>query len=157
MTGKPVLPQKEHFLIVEDDKGRQEIILNDPMYSLGRAQTCDIRLRSQFVSRHHATLFRCERENGASYYRIVDGDAAGKVSANGMLVNGRKVPIYDLKDGDEVVFGPQVIAIYHYRQRDEFPTTPYNDPFDITLINPAMMENGEEATDSVKEQEQPKS
>jgi pSer/pThr/pTyr-binding forkhead associated (FHA) protein len=153
MTGKPVLPQKEHFLIVEDDKGRQEILLNAPTYSVGRSQNCDIRLRSQFVSRHHATLFRCERENGASYYRIMDGNAEGRVSANGMLVNGRKISVYDLKDGDEVVFGPQVIAIYHYRQRDEFPTTPNNDPFDITLINPAMMENGEETTDNSREQE----
>ena len=117
MTGKPVLPQKEHFLIVEDDKGRQEILLNAPTYSVGRSQNCDIRLRSQFVSRHHATLFRCERENGVSYYRIMDGNAEGRVSANGMLVNGRKISVYDLKDGDEVVFGPQVIAIYHYRQR----------------------------------------
>lgn len=153
MTGKPVLPQKEHFLIIEDDKGRQEILLNASRYSLGRSQNCDIRLRSQFVSRHHATLFRCERENGSSYYRIMDGNAEGRVSANGMLVNGRKISIYDLKDGDEVVFGPQVIAIYHYRQRDEFPTTPNNDPFDITLINPAMMENGEDTTDTSKEQQ----
>jgi pSer/pThr/pTyr-binding forkhead associated (FHA) protein len=153
MNGKPVLPQKEHFLIVEDDKGRQEILLRNPVYSLGRAQNCDIRLRSQFVSRHHATLFRCELENRTSYYRIVDGNAAGQVSSNGMLVNGRKVSVYDLKDGDEVVFGPQVIAVYQYRQRDEFPTTPSNDPFDITLINPAMMENGEDVTDMAKEQE----
>lgn len=153
MTAKPVLPQKEHFLIVEDDKGRQEVLLRNPVYSLGRSPTCDIRLRSQFVSRHHATLFRRYRDNGSSYYRIVDGNAEGKVSANGMLVNGRKVPASDLKDGDEVVFGPQVMAVYHYRQRDEFPTAPNNDPFDITLINPAMMDAGEDVIDTEKGQE----
>lgn len=150
MTGKPVLPQKEHFLVIEDDKGRQEILLRYPVYSLGRSQHCDIRLRSQFVSRHHATLFRYDLDNGSSYYRIIDGDAEGKASANGMLVNGRKVAVCDLQDGDEVVFGPQVVAVYHYRQRDEFPTAPNNDPFDITLINPAMMDNDEEALDTEK-------
>lgn len=152
MTGKPVLPQKEHFLIVEDEKGRQEVLLKESVYSLGRSQACDIRLRSQFVSRHHATLYRHERENGVAYYRIVDGNAEGKVSANGMIVNGRKVSFCDLKDGDEVVFGPQIVAVYHYRQRDEFPTSPSNDPFDITLINPAMMDNGEEAIDTERGQ-----
>jgi pSer/pThr/pTyr-binding forkhead associated (FHA) protein len=148
MTDKPTFSQKEHFLLVEDDKGKQEVLLKHPVYSLGRAPTCDIRLRSQFVSRHHATLFRFERGNNSSYYRIVDGDAEGKASANGMLINGRKVAVYNLQDGDKVVFAPQVVAIYHYRQREEFSSAPYNDPFDITLINPAMMDSDDEAKDA---------
>lgn len=140
MAAKPVLPQQDHFLIIEDDKGRQEVLLQEPTYSIGRSPECDIRLRSQFVSRHHAMLYRKVREDGSNYYRIVDGDAESKPSVNGLLINGRKDASCDLKHGDEVVFGPQVFAIYQYRQRDKFPTMPTNDPFDITLIDPAMME-----------------
>lgn len=140
MAGKSVLPQREHFLIIEDDKGRQEIILCEPEYTMGRAPDCKIRLRSQFVSRCHATLYRRVRQDGTSYYRIVDGDTEGKRSVNGLLVNGTKQTARDLQHGDEVVFGPQVFAIYQFRQRDKFPTLPNNDPFDITLIDPAMMD-----------------
>jgi len=140
MASKTVLPQRDHLLIVEDDKGRREIQLKDRSYSIGRAPTCGIRLRSQFVSRHHATLYRCLREDGSSYYRIIDGDESGKMSVNGILVNGQKRTEQDLKHGDEIVFGPQVFAIYQHRQLDKFPTLPTNDPFDITLIDPAMME-----------------
>ncbi|WP_107666841.1 FHA domain-containing protein [Cyanothece sp. BG0011] len=142
MAEKSVLPQREHFLIIEDDKGRQEILLREPTYSLGRSHDCDIRLRSQFVSRHHATLYRRIRGDGSSYYSIVDGDLEGKRSVNGLLINQAKIKqaSHDLQDGDEIVFGPQVFAIYQYRQRDKFPTLPSNDPFDITLIDPAMMD-----------------
>ncbi|EAZ90478.1 FHA domain-containing protein [Crocosphaera chwakensis] len=142
MAEKSVLPQREHFLIIEDDKGRQEILLQEPTYSLGRSHDCDIRLRSQFISRHHATLYRRIREDGSSYYSIVDGDREGKRSVNGLLINQTKIKqaSHDLQDGDEIVFGPQVFAIYQYRQRDKFPTLPSNDPFDITLIDPAMMD-----------------
>ncbi len=151
MAGNSVLPQRQHFLIIEDDKGRQEILLQDSTYSLGRSQTCDIRLRSQFVSRHHATLFRSEREDGSYFYRIVDGDEEGKASVNGLLINGRKMPSHELRHGDEVVFGPQVFAIYQHRQRDKFPTLPGNDPFDITLIDPAMMDDMMEEDDATEE------
>jgi hypothetical protein len=54
------------------------------VYSIGRDPRCDIRLFSQFVSRRHATLVRLPREDGSSFYRIVDGDAKGKPSANGL-------------------------------------------------------------------------
>lgn len=153
MPGKSVLPQREHFLIIEDDKGRQEVILRDAMYAVGRSPECDIRLRSQFVSRHHATLLRCLRADGSSYYRIVDGDNKSNRSVNGLLINGKKTPTHDLKHGDEVVFGPQVFAIYQYRRRDKFPTLPTNDPFDITLIDPAMMEEDDEDLDWLEDED----
>jgi pSer/pThr/pTyr-binding forkhead associated (FHA) protein len=146
MVNKPVLPQQEHLLFVEDNKGRREVILRHPSYSIGRSPDCDIRLRSQFVSRYHATLHRRLREDGSSYYQIVDGDETGKPSVNGLMIDGRKVRTQDLRHGDEIIFGPQVFAIYQFRQRDKFPTMPTHDPFDITLIDPAMMLEEEEDT-----------
>ncbi|MGV2831185.1 FHA domain-containing protein [Myxosarcina sp. GI1(2024)] len=140
MAGKPAQHREEHVLIVTDGKGRKEILLREEIYSLGRGSQCSIVLQSQFVSRHHATLVRRLREDGSYYYRIIDGDSEGKVSVNGLLIEGRKVRFHDLKDGDKVIFGPQVHAIYQYRQYDIFPTIPPDDPFDITLIDPSNLD-----------------
>ncbi len=137
MAAKPVKHREERVLIVTDGKGTKEILLTEKTYSLGRGQQCDIVLQSQFVSRHHATLIERSREDGSKYYRLVDGDLEGNISVNGLLIDGRKVRFHDLKDGDKVIFGPQVYAVYQYRQYDVFPTIPPDDPFDITLIDPA--------------------
>ena len=98
---------------------------------------------SQFVSRRHATLVRLPQEDGSSYYRIVDGDAKGKPSANGLLINGRKLAAHDLQDEDEIVFGPRVRAIYYLLKRDTIPSGPL-DEYDVTLIGPNMMPDFDE-------------
>ncbi len=139
MSVKPAKHREEHVLIVFDGRGQKEIVLSDTAYSLGRGQDCDIRIQSQFVSRHHATLIKRSHNDTEEYYRIIDGNLKGKTSVNGLLVNERKVLFHDLKNGDKVVFGPQVSAIYEHRQYDVFPTLPPDDPFDITLIDPAMI------------------
>jgi pSer/pThr/pTyr-binding forkhead associated (FHA) protein len=136
-------PEQNHLLIVEDDRGRKEFILKAPVYSIGRDATSDIRLVSQFVSRRHATLVRLPRQDGSHYYRIVDGDAKGKGSSNGLLINGRRLTAHDLENEDEIVFGPQVRAKYFQLKRDTQPSGPL-DPFDITLINPSMLDEDSE-------------
>jgi pSer/pThr/pTyr-binding forkhead associated (FHA) protein len=148
MSAKPAKHREEHVLVITDGKGQKEVILKESVYTLGRGQQCNICLHSQFVSRHHATLIKRLQEQGQEIYRIVDGDSEGKVSVNGLLVNGHKVLFHDLEDGDKVVFGPQVFAIYQHRQYDIFPTIPPDDPFDITLIDPAMMDNDSDSEDS---------
>ncbi len=139
MSAKPVKHREEHILILTDGKGRREIQLADRTYSLGRSVQCNIVLQSQFVSRHHATLIQRQEEE-RKYYRIIDGDSQGKTSVNGLLINGKKVRFHDLRNGDKVVFGPQVEAVYEYREYDLFPTIPPNDPYDITLIDPSMVD-----------------
>ncbi|GAX38187.1 FHA domain-containing protein [Nodularia sp. NIES-3585] len=136
---------ENHLLIIEDDQGRKEFILEQTIYSLGRDRECNIRLVSQFVSRRHATLVRMPRENSRNtyYYRIVDGDAKGKPSANGMIVNGRKIPFHDLKNEDEIVFGPQIRAIYYLLQNTQLSGRTDASEYDITLINPGMNEDEE--------------
>ncbi|AFY34658.1 FHA domain-containing protein [Calothrix sp. PCC 7507] len=137
---------ESHLLIIEDDQGRKEFPLEDPVYSIGRDRECNIRLMSQFVSRRHATLVRLPREHNSHsyYYRIVDGDAKGKPSSNGLMVNGRKMPAHDLRNEDEIVFGPQVRAIYYLLRNTERPGQTDNSEYDITLINPGMTEDLED-------------
>jgi pSer/pThr/pTyr-binding forkhead associated (FHA) protein len=131
--------QLSSILIVEDSQGRREIALDGSVYSIGRDPKCDIRLSSQFVSRHHATLVQLPKDDESYYYRIVDGNLKGKPSANGMLINGRKLQAHDLRNEDEIVFGPQARAIYYQLKRDTTSAvTP--DEFDITLISPNMID-----------------
>lgn len=132
------------ILIVEDSQGQREIALDSSVYSIGRDAKCDIRLSSQFVSRHHATLVQLPRDDESYYYRIVDGNLKGKPSANGMLINGRKLQAHDLKNGDEIVFGPQAKAIYYQLKRDTTSTVP-PDEFDITLISPNMVDEDDDS------------
>lgn len=139
----PSEPHQNHLLIIEDDKGRREFVLDAPVYSIGRDPKCDIRLVSQFVSRRHATLLQLPNEDGTYYYRIVDGNLKGKPSVNGFLINGRKLQTHDLKNEDEVVFGPQVRAIYYLLSREAILTVPL-DEFDITLISPNMVGDPED-------------
>lgn len=139
---------ESHILIVEDDQGRKEFTLERPLYSIGRDRECDIRLVSQFVSRRHATLVRLPRNDNGNdryYYRIVDGDAKGKPSSNGLMINGRKIAAHDLKNEDEIVFGPQVRAIYYLLKRETIPPGQTDaSEYDITLINPGMTEDLED-------------
>lgn len=131
----PSDPHQSHLLIIKDDTGERELRLENTRYSIGRDPTCDIRLVSQFVSRHHATIEQIPREDGILAYQIIDGNFRGQPSANGLLINGRKLRSHDLKNKDEVIFGPQVKVVYHLLERAGFHTTPPDD-FDITLINP---------------------
>lgn len=142
MTARPAKHREEHILIVTDGKGHREIRLQDDLYSMGRGEHCNILLQSQFVSRHHATLVKRQEED-RHYYRIIDGDSEGRNSVNGLLINGKKVRFHDLQHRDKVVFGPQVEAVYEYREYDIFPTIPPDDPYDITLIDPAMIDDEE--------------
>ncbi len=137
---------QSHLLIIEDDQGRKEFTLDRPVYSIGRDKNCDIRLVSQFVSRRHATLVRLPREDSSHryYYRIVDGDAKGKPSSNGIMVNGRKMLSHDLKNDDEVVFGPQVRAIYYLLRDTMRAGQTDSSEYDITLISPGMTEEMED-------------
>lgn len=102
-----------HVLIIEDDRGFQEHILDAPMYSVGRDPNCDIRVVSRYVSRRHATLVQIPgHDDGSFHYRLVDGTPKGKPSSNGVAVNSTKVRACDLSDGDEILLGYEVQATY---------------------------------------------
>ena len=139
--------KQNHLLIIEDDKGRREVPLDGASYTIGRDARCDIRLISQFVSRHHATIVRTLDSHGEIQYRIVDGDKSGKPSANGLLINGLKRQVYDLENDDEVVFGPSVRAKYFRLDRNNTVIPTPTDEFDITLISPNMAGDYEESDD----------
>jgi pSer/pThr/pTyr-binding forkhead associated (FHA) protein len=146
----PAASQQNHFLIIHDDRGDETVPLVESKYSIGRDRSCDIRLISQFVSRHHATLQRYSNEDGTFYYQIIDGDFEGRRSANGLLIHSRKLRTHNLENKDQVIFGPQVWMVYHQLKRDHHTThsREEDDDFDITLINPGSIGFPEDITDA---------
>ena len=69
--------------------------------SIGRdADTCDIIIASDFVSRHH-----CVIANEGGELVLLDGADGHKPSSNGTYVNGTKVSRHALQEGDAVSCG----------------------------------------------------
>ncbi|MGA7936049.1 MAG: tetratricopeptide repeat protein [Kovacikia sp.] len=107
-----LVPQGQPFLVIEDDWGKRDIILENDYYLIGRDPKSDICLHSQFASRHHAMLTKVQQADGTYTYQIADGDLTGKPSTNGLLINGQKTQQWELKPEDVIVFGPHIRAIF---------------------------------------------
>jgi pSer/pThr/pTyr-binding forkhead associated (FHA) protein len=108
----PPISQGLPFVVIEDDWGKREVILDAEQYTIGRDPKSDICLHSQFASRQHAFLTKITQEEGTFIYQITDGNLNGKPSTNGLLINGQKQRTWELKPEDTVVFGPNVRIIF---------------------------------------------
>lgn len=109
------LPEFRHIFVIEDQKARRIISLDEPTYSIGRESSNDIVIYDQVVSRHHATLIRIKptSQNEGYSYRILDGDLEGNRSTNGLIINGQDSESHDLQHGDVILFGSQSKASYY--------------------------------------------
>lgn len=99
-------------LVIKDNQGKRQMVLEEACYSIGRDSENDIRLHSQFASRYHATLIQLPNEDGTYSYMIKDGNLKGKHSTNGLIINGRRCQSWNLKHEDSIIFGPNVWAVY---------------------------------------------
>lgn len=107
-------PSVRHVLVVEDRESRRTIFLDDSKYTIGRHPSNTIQIGSKQISRHHATLIRkVNRQNQQYSFWILDGDLDGNKSYNGIIINGEKSLVHELKEGDLINFGCEVNASYH--------------------------------------------
>jgi pSer/pThr/pTyr-binding forkhead associated (FHA) protein len=67
---------------------------------IGRGQDCDLVFEDNNLSRRH-----CQIRKWAGFYKIEDLQ-----SKNGTFVNGTKVTVADLGDGDLVAIGDQMLV-----------------------------------------------
>jgi hypothetical protein len=105
--------QFEHYLIVHYPDGQQRILLDTKSYVLGRAPENSIVLRSQSVSREHASLTSIAvAEPLLQIFRINDGTPEKGKSTNGLLINGTMRDSWVLMHDDEIVFSSNTKAIY---------------------------------------------
>ncbi|NJK50246.1 EAL domain-containing protein [Candidatus Gracilibacteria bacterium] len=113
-----------HILVIEDEKYRRTITLEDSTYSMGRHKSNSIAINSKQVSRKHATLIRRLNTKTNTYsYWILDGDLEGNKSVNGIFVNGEKCLVKELKNGDLINFGCNVNASYHCTNANQVSDT----------------------------------
>jgi hypothetical protein len=76
---------------------RAEVVALEPGWTrVGRSLSADVRFDDPTVSRRHALVY-CEQEGGA---RILDDR-----SLNGVFLNGERVELAELEDGDEIAIG----------------------------------------------------
>lgn len=103
-----------HIFVIDDEKYRQTISLEEEIYSIGRNPKSNIVIHSAHASRHHGTLMRRKnRLNNDYHYWIIDGDLEGNKSRNGIYINGEKCLVKELKNGDLINFGCEVNATYY--------------------------------------------
>ncbi|MGK7881616.1 MAG: EAL domain-containing protein [Crocosphaera sp.] len=117
-----------HILVIEDQKARRIVALEEATYSVGRESSNDIVIYEEVVSRRHATIVRVRLSPRLdSYsYRIIDGDLEGNRSTNGLLINGKRKLSHNLKHGDVVIFGLKAKVSYYI----------ISTALDIDLFNP---------------------
>ena len=89
------------YLSLEHDGETRLLALDRPITHIGRGLVADVRLEDSHVSRRHAIL--ALRGDGA---RVLDDR-----SWNGTFVNGRRVTVAYLTDGDVLRFGR---AVFRY-------------------------------------------
>jgi pSer/pThr/pTyr-binding forkhead associated (FHA) protein len=96
----PVEPvESGRYIEIQGSEQTLLIPLAGEVMHVGRGLAADLRLDDNSVSRRHAIIV--PRPSGA---RILDDR-----SANGTLVNGRRVQQADLRDGDVIVLGRVVL------------------------------------------------
>ncbi len=102
-----------HLLVVEDSHNQRIFYLNGEQYNLGRSDDNSIILRDQQVSRCHATIVKeYNQEEEIFFYKIYDGNLKGKLSTNGLFINGVKCQEKYLEHGDLIRFSEKAKAHY---------------------------------------------
>ncbi len=76
---------------------------------IGRAPQCDVHLDEDGISRRHARLIR--RDDGTVHIQDLE-------SRNGTFVNGERIEMYALRDGDKIQIG--TISILKFSYQDVF-------------------------------------
>ena len=89
-----------------------EVALEQPRITIGRAKTSEVAIDDASISHQHAAL-----ELGSGGYRIRDLG-----STNGVVVNGARLALAELKHGDAIALG-QIELRYVVGARSSTPKT----------------------------------
>jgi pSer/pThr/pTyr-binding forkhead associated (FHA) protein len=81
--------------------GRTGLIVTKQRTTVGRGEDCDIILDGETVSRLH-----CEIVRWGAVYVLIDG------SRNGSFVNGERVSQAQLRDGDQIRVGQNILLVH---------------------------------------------
>jgi hypothetical protein len=101
----PRLARRGPHLAFQHAENQVLLELGEKITHVGRGLTAHIRIEDQRVSRDHAIIVRHGR-----FARLLDNR-----SANGTFVNGRRVIVANLSDGDVIRFGPVAVQYVEVR------------------------------------------
>ena len=83
-------------------------------YTIGRDSSNDIVVANDMISRIHATVEKIsDLSQGTYQYELIDGTIEGKSSFNGVFVNGSRVQRHTLVNGDRILLGGVVKAMFY--------------------------------------------
>jgi pSer/pThr/pTyr-binding forkhead associated (FHA) protein len=133
---------ERHVLVIEYPDYEQAIHLEAVAYSIGRDVSNAIVLDVDTLSRQHAILLRVPDPATRSYsYRLVDGNATGRASANGVFVNGQRCSIHALGDGDHISFGRKIRARYRRLKMEQNEFSEYLKSIDYQSLKAKQIDS----------------
>ena len=89
------LEQPGHYIAYEDGESIRVVALSEDWTRIGRSLTATIRFDDPTISRRHAMV--ALQDDGV---RLLDDR-----SLNGVFLNGERIDLAELSDGDEIVIG----------------------------------------------------
>lgn len=101
-----------YVLLVEESGETKHVILEKSLYTIGRKKTNSIVVESSQASRIHATIRKIMIGERPTFV-IQDGDVDGNPSFNGILVDNQRVKSHELKHGDVVRIGMEVVLTFY--------------------------------------------
>lgn len=86
-----------HLKVTNGTRTGQMIPINRPRFLIGRAEDCQLKPKSELISRYHCAILS---EDGYVAARDLG-------SKNGVFINGKRVSVEEeLKNGDHLIIGP---------------------------------------------------
>ncbi|ABW30310.1 FHA domain-containing protein [Acaryochloris marina] len=105
---------KQHHYLVINTKPKKIVTLMNWKYTIGRDSSSDIVVANDMISRIHATVEKIsDLSQGTYQYELIDGVVDGKSSFNGVFVNGSRVQRHTLVNGDRILFGGVIKAVFY--------------------------------------------
>src|SRR5690606_22490906 len=96
-------------LAVHDALGRRVVVIDKPLFTIGRGAGHDLQLAGSDVSRRHAEIVRGD-----------DGDIIRDCDSRyGTYVNGLRITTHPLSPGDQIVCGQQGAVLIYLGSTEE--------------------------------------
>lgn len=128
----------KHLLNIKYDNIKQNVILKNEVYSIGRHSSNTIIIYHPTISRYHCSILpvKYKDKDQQQLFWVIDGDLKGNRSANGLFVNGIKSLSHELKSGDKITLGGDQVEvtyfIYYGDDREEVAISDVNISGDLS-------------------------
>lgn len=103
----------QHILLIEGPQGKNTISLEEPSYSLVRADDSIVVSAHKEESVYANIIRRTNNKNNTCSFLIISGNLNDIKNRQGVVINGKKCFIHELKHGDVIDFEFNVTGHYY--------------------------------------------